>query len=276
MGEEGEHIAPPPAPEAAPAEPRVASYSLKIPPFWSVDPHLWFLQVEGQFRLRGIVQQETKYDHIMANLQPEIAMEVRDLIVNLPRENPYDAIKAALIKRTTASEQRRIQQLLNAEELGDRKPTQLLRRMYQLLGDKAGDMDASFLREMFLQRLPNHVRMILAATTDKMTMEDMAQMADKVMEVTSPSISNVTVSQPTSEVAQNSYRIAQLEKELSSLRATQRSGRRRNTSRSRDSRRTRSRSPSPSGVCWYHRRFGDSARKCTPPCSMQGNERAGK
>ncbi|KAH8020830.1 hypothetical protein HPB51_005197 [Rhipicephalus microplus] len=32
---------------------------------------------------------------------------------------------------------------------------------------------------------------------------------------------------------------------------------------------------SSSTVCWYHRRFGASARKCTRPCSWSGNATTG-
>ena len=83
-------------------------------------------------------------------------MEIRDLLFRPPAENPYNALKVQLIKRTAASEQLKLQQLISGEELGDRKPTQLLRRMQQLLGDKLGMSDdaMSFLRELFMQRLP--------------------------------------------------------------------------------------------------------------------------
>ena len=69
------------------------------------------------------------FDYIVASLSPEFPTKVRDLILKPPTENAYDKLKEQLIKRTTASEQRRLQQLFNSEELGDRKPTQLLQRM---------------------------------------------------------------------------------------------------------------------------------------------------
>ncbi len=79
-----------------------------------------------------------------------MATEIRDLVLLPTEANPYTVLKETLIKRTTASEERRLQQLFQTEELGDRKPTQLLRHMQQLLGDRIG-LDGTFLKELFLQ-----------------------------------------------------------------------------------------------------------------------------
>ena len=113
-------------------------------------------------------------------------------------ENPYDTFKAQLIKRTAALEQRHLQQLFNAEELEDRKPTQLLRHMQQLLGDKASSTDSTFVRELFLQRLPATIRMVLASTPDTTSLEDLAQLADKIVEVAIPSLAAVHTPSPRS------------------------------------------------------------------------------
>ena len=141
--------------------------------------------MDAQFTTRNITSEKTKFDYVVASLAPEIAQEVWDLILNPPASSSYSDLRKIFVERTAASEQRRLRQLFNAEELGDRKPTQLLQRMQQLLGDKASSTDAYFLRELFLQRLPPNVRMVLASskTTD---LVKIAQLADKVVEVPLP------------------------------------------------------------------------------------------
>ena len=204
--------------ETAPstAATHITAVNIKLPSFWPFNPHVWFAQVEAQFTTRGITQQRTKFDYIVASLTPEYATEVRDLILTPPTEAPYDTLKQQLIQRTAASEHRRLQQLFNAEELGDRKPTQLLRRVQQLLGDKAGAMDSS-LRELFLQRLPANVRMVLASSPDTSNLENLAQLADKVVEVAAPSISTVSAPHLSDEVERLHAEVASLRRVVESL-----------------------------------------------------------
>ena len=247
--------------EPRPDAGRVSALQIKLPPFWPADPQVWFAQVEAQFTTRGITTQKTRFDFVVASLAPEFATEVRDLVLHPPEANPYDTLKEQLIIRTAASEQRRLQQLFNAEELGDRKPSQLLRRMQQLLGEKANSTDTAFMRELFLQRLPSNVRMVLASTPDTGNITELAQLADKVVEVATPSVSGITT---TTELDQLRQEVAELKTMLRSLQTV-----------NKKSQRGRSPSSAPQrqqtqDVCWYHAKFGDRAQKCKPPCSKAG------
>ena len=187
---------------------------------------------------------------------------------------PIQGSQETLIKRTAASQQLRLQQLLQGEQLGDRKPSQLLRRMAQLLGDQASEHTSVFLNELFFQRLPPNVRMILASTPGNNTFQDLATLADKIMEVTGnvpPSPIN-TVSAPDGQLVAE---LTKLREEVAHLKRLVRSNSR---SPSRNRSHTHSRSPrsgSPShaqqstDLCWYHQHFGDHARQCRKPCSRQ-------
>ena len=191
-------------------ETSIGAVSRKIPPFWPADPQIWFAQVEAQFSTRGISSERTKFDHVVASLAPKYIQEVSDLVLSPPSATPYATLKAQLIQRTAASEQKRLQQLFHSEDLGDRKPTQLLHQMQQLMGDKVSTTDNSFLRELFLQRLPANVRMVLASTETN-ELQDLAQLADKVMEVGAPTVSSV-------RTTNSSFEIVQLRSEIADLR----------------------------------------------------------
>ncbi|XP_075559941.1 uncharacterized protein LOC142591499 [Dermacentor variabilis] len=152
--------------------PTVAVLDVNLPPFWTGDPELWFVQVESQFAARRITADSTKYHHVVGNLPPATASEVRDLLLTPPAENAYQTLKETLIRRVTPTEPERLQQLLREAELGDRRPSQLLRHM-QLAGD-ARASDGRLVRELFLQRLPTSVRIGLTASGET----DLAKMAE--------------------------------------------------------------------------------------------------
>ena len=261
-----------------PTDSTVASVSIKIPPFWPADPQVWFAQVEAQFSTRGVTSQKNKFDHVVASLSPQYATEVRDLILTPPDDKQYDILRERLIERTAASEQRRLQQLFHSEELGDKKPSQLLRRMQQLLGDKASSTDGSLLRELFLQRLPANVRMILASTGEGSSadLEKLASLADKVMDVATPTISAVATSQLSSEVEHLRGKITGLKEYIMSLpKPTPFRG---HTHKRRSPSPAHSRQPSPhqssDSICWYHSKFQNAARKCRSPCSWAEKDQA--
>ena len=67
---------------------RLAALHLKLLPFWSADPQIWFTQIKAQFTTWGITSQKTKFNHIVASLAPEFATEVRDLILQSRTDHP--------------------------------------------------------------------------------------------------------------------------------------------------------------------------------------------
>ena len=249
----------------------VSTVGVKLPPFWPNDPRLWFAQVEAQFHTRIITAQKTRFDYVIASLSPEIATEVRDLILQPPTNNPYNTLRQQLIRRTSTSEQSRLQQLLAGLELGDSRPTRLLRRMQALLSGDTSATDSALFRELFLQRLPSNVRMVVASSTDS-DVQQLAELADRIMDASTSnsSITTVADSQNSSLQAEiNSLRadVSDLKKLLEDLSVSQHG--------SRGARKPDSASQPQTNLCWYHFRFGDAAKKCKAPCSKAGNFKAG-
>lgn len=237
--------------------------SVKPPPFWQQNPVLWFAQLESQFVLAQVTTDHTKYSYVVAALSEEMALEVQDILSSPPNVDRYPAIKNALITRLSQSEAKRLEKLLRTEELGDRTPSQLLRRLRTLASNAVND---DILRNIWLSRLPPDAQKILTVCAGDL--DALAQTADRISEMY-PSVCVAAV-RPQSETDSNfaalQAQITELTTQVAALR-TQNNSRRSRRYRSPGK---RSRSPSATKLCWYHRRFGSEARKCSPPCE-QGN-----
>lgn len=95
----------------------------------------------------------------------------RDIILAPPTDSPHHPTPYTILK---GSNQHKHHRLLNELELGDRKPSQFIRCMHQLrCGEEAVSDDA--LWELFLQRLPSNVRMVLAPSGTGITLDNLGQ-----------------------------------------------------------------------------------------------------
>ncbi|XP_037520807.1 uncharacterized protein LOC119397453 [Rhipicephalus sanguineus] len=249
---------------------------LKLPHFWPKNPRVWFSQVEARVQLRRITSQESTYLHVVAALPPDIADAIDDVLASPPSEKAYDELKSTVLKRLEVSEQSRLQQLLSHEELGDKRPSQLLHRMRQLLGQQASEQrQQPLLRELFLQRLPQSTRMILAGSDD-MALEHLAQLADRITDCTEPSKMPIAAA----GMSEHAGRLGRLEERVDRLAAAvenlalsnkQRPARHRSSSRARRPQHRGHSSEAEQSVCWYHRRFREQATRCIQLCSWTGN-----
>ena len=98
-----------------------------------------FTHVESQFIIANIIADVTKYHYLITAIDSNISSEVSDIILKPPTTDIYCTLKKQLIARFTESQERRVNKLLFELELGDRRPSQLLREMSELAQDKINE-----------------------------------------------------------------------------------------------------------------------------------------
>ncbi|KAH6929721.1 hypothetical protein HPB50_005205 [Hyalomma asiaticum] len=153
------------------------------------------------------------------HLSPEVAQEVADVIAAPLNDAPYQHLKQSILDRTTTSESARLRHLLTSEELGDRRPSQLLNSMRQLLRSSDVDSNGALFRELFLQRLPQSTHLVLAAAGD-LTLDRLAQLADRVHDMTSATVAALSSTPESSVVSRLESRIDQLAASIDALRTS--------------------------------------------------------
>lgn len=276
----------PPAPSAsAPVkneecEANIATLSVanKIPTFWPENPRLWFYQVEAILTPQK-TSDANKYFMAVAKLSKDVIQQVADILANPPETNKFETLKKRLLQIYEESEAKQVRKLVTEIELGDQKPSQLLRRMKDLARGKIED---ETLKILWQGHLPSSVQAVLTVTSTS-DLEELAVIADKIMDTHQPAqISEVARSQPPQpstsfEIATIMAEIAKINLKLQEMGAQRDQFRNRSRSRSRFRNFPRDRSQSrprrtpesPDWLCHYHWKFRGRAHRCVAPCSWK-------
>ena len=262
-------------------EQAAAHVSVKVPEFWPHDVELWFINLEGQFSLTKITRQMTKFHYVVGNLPPQYSRNVRKYLKEPNEETAYDDLKAELLKSTSATLQERLQQLVDKEELGDRKPSQFLAVLQGIMGETT--VSDELMRGFFLRRMPPMVCAVLATLPADASVEQLATVADAVIAAAPsaavPSIHQVSTDNSTATSSVGAVggttvedRLNKIEQQMAQLTKQIKRLSYRNRSRSYSRNRSRSIETNKDGPCFYHHKYGDKARRCEEPCTYKKNE----
>jgi hypothetical protein len=253
----------------APPSSDICRVGIRVPPFWPEKPAIWFAQIEGQFSISNITADATKFYYVIGQLDQQTSAEVEDIIVNPPVANKYDKLKAELIKRLSASKEKKVKQLLMHEELGDRKPSQFLRHLQHLAGPEVPE---DFLRTIWSSRLPSSIQTIIASQIS-VRLEALAELADRIHDVVPSGPQVAATSSSFNNMGEMAQQIAELTKQVQAL-SQKVSRHSRSRTPNRHSRRESSSKRSHSNyrkhpTCWYHFKYANNAKKCLKPCDFK-------
>jgi hypothetical protein len=143
--------------------------------------------------------------------------------------------------------------------LGDLKPSQLLRKMKSLLPGGTGEV---WYRQAFLSKLPAQVRLQLA--TNREALATLAEAADFIVDTLRNEPQGVLVNTVTP--VQDGEEA--LQAEIAAV--YNKYGRHPpNPQQGMPNKGGQVNQNKSNGICFFHFRFGDKAKKCVPPCNYK-------
>ena len=154
----------------------------KIATFYSTDVELWFNQIETQFDLRQITDDDERYRLTCAALSGEVASDVRDVLLQPFLTHKYENLKGILIERQGSSTPERVSKVISGEKLGSDIPSRFLRRLQNTAGfGTKAVVGKAVIRQAFIRQMPTSLRAHLATQPESTSLESLAMLADRAI-----------------------------------------------------------------------------------------------
>ena len=208
----------------------------KIATFYATDVELWFNQIETQFAIHQIHDDDERYSLTCAALSGEVASDVRDVLLQPFRSHKYESLKAILIERRGLTTPERVNKVISGERMGTVIPSRFLRRLQKTAGfGTKAVVGKAVIRQAFIRQMPALIRAHLATQPDSATLESLAVLADRALaseadvEESKPGVAEIKVDETTKLVGL----LEDLSKRLKKLETATTSEKKRNKGRGR-------------------------------------------
>ena len=154
----------------------------KIATFYATDVELWFNQIETQFDLHQIHDDDERYSLTCAALSGEVASDVRDVLLQPFKSHKYESLKSILIERRGLTTPERANKFTSREKMGSDILSRFLRRLQKTasFGTQAV-VGKAVIRQAFIRQMPTSIRAHLATQPDSATLESLALLADRAL-----------------------------------------------------------------------------------------------
>ena len=208
----------------------------RIATFYATDVELWFNQIETQFALHQINDDDERYSLTCAALSGEVASDVRDVLLQPFRSHKYESLKAILIERRGLTTPERVNKVISGERMGTDIPSRFLRRLQKTAGfGTKAVVGKAVIRQAFIRQMPASIRAHLATQPDSATLESLAVLADRALaaeedvEESKPGVAEIKVEETTKPVGL----LEDLSRRITKLETVTTSERKRNKGRGR-------------------------------------------
>ena len=224
---------------ATPEQVHTHGVAVQLPPFMKASPTAWFTLCDANFFIRKVTDSETKFWYVVSKLDEETLKRIHAFLAKPRDKDPYKAIREVLCESFEPSVEQKLDTMLAASSMGSEKPSDFMAELDRL----AAGLDIEDVkRRIFVRSLPERISTAISGFSG--TTAELVRAADK------------------------SWAQAGETAAVSSIAKVPKAGRGRgnkngNQLRPADPGSPRSATPL---LCPFHKKYGDSARRCLPTC----------
>ena len=235
---------------------------VQLPAFDKVEAETWFAVADANFALRKVTDSTTKYYYVLSKLNASTLRKLSSFIKKPRGSDPYREIKEELCEAYQPRLEQKLDALLSLAGMGDESPKEYGMEIKHLVSDATLD---DMCKRIFVRGLPRQIVKAITGSlggdfTAVITAANKAWTAAAATDSQAASVSVVS--------RQSAASVSAVAKKSTPFPRRGGRGGRQGQRGSRSGAQM-----STLTLCSFHKKFGDSARRCASGCSRWGEER---